>query len=166
MPLTDPSRLPQTTARTVPSITIRASLPDGTFKTIGAIKTFTRTISRNTTRRFELDQDIPGRTVEIIPGAVNNIAITIRRAMLYRASLLEEFGYGGVEDLVSQNVPIEVVEIRHPKHTGDAPQQVTYHGCYFTSNPMSVDIDGDWQIIQEAELQVGYITVEGGPTES
>jgi hypothetical protein len=160
----DPRKLPQTSARTAPSITIKATNKLGQEFTIGAVKSFTRTIDRQATRRFELDQDIPGRTVEIIPGAVNNISITLSRAMLYRASMLDEFGFTGVEDLVEQNIPFQIIEVRHSAK-GNPAQIVTYHGCYFTSNPISVNIDGDWQIIQDAGIIVSHISVEGGPTD-
>jgi hypothetical protein len=154
--------LAPTGARTVPSITIQATDPNGKNITIGAIKSMERRVDRNMTRRRELDSNPPGVTVEIIPGATTTFELTITRAMMYQSSMLEAFGYTNMEDLISQNIPFQIIEIRN-NPDGSTAQTVTYTGCYFKSNPQTVDIDGDWLILQSAVVEVASATVVGGP---
>lgn len=169
-----PSKLAGTMARTAPSIGIYLYGPNSDIR-IGAVKSMSRTVNRGGVRRFELDAAIPGRTVEIIPGKIDALDITIRRAMLYSSDMMEAFGYPSVTDLVEQNVPIEVREYRYAKPIRDVNGNITangdtdnpiqivrYIGCYFTSNPQNVDIDGDWQIVQEATLMVSNVITSGG----
>lgn len=159
------SKLAGTLARTSPSIGIYLFTASGD-KRIGAVKSMSRTVNRGGVRRFELDAPIPGRTVEIIPGKIETLDLTIKRAMLYSGDLMEAFGLSSVTDLVEQNVPIEVREYRYGKPVNGVSQTqvVRYIGCYFTSNPQTVDIDGDWQIVQEATLMVSNVITSGGPT--
>ncbi len=152
-----PNRLPNTEARPAPSIVIKATKPDGTIVSIGAVAGFTRRIDRNTTRRYELDSDTPGITVEVIPGAVTGFSISIRRAMLNSKNMMEAFGLVSVEDLIHQNIPIDIEEHRFLPNGKE--QIVTYRGCYFKSNPLEVAIDRDWLIMQEAELEVSTAEV-------
>ena len=153
--------LPRTKARVASSISIYATVNGEKFR-IGAVKELSRTISRNTSRRLELDSDVPGRTVEIIPGSISGFNITIKRAMLYSGSMLEAFGFDKVEDLIFQNFPIEIEETRHSPNGNT--QIVTYTGCYFTSNPVDYNIEGDWQVIQSATLEVTTANVTNPPT--
>lgn len=155
----DSSRLSPTRARTVPSIVLKATTPDGKVISIGAVKSMERRIDRNMTRRRELDSDPPGVTIEIIPGAVTTLELTITRAMLYKSSMLEGFGINGIEDLIEQNIPIQIQEIRN--NLDGSTQTVSYNGCYFKSNPQSIDLDGDWVIMQAGVLEVANITVTG-----
>lgn len=157
----DRKRLAPHRARSVASITIKARTPEGKEIDIGAVRSMERRMSRNMTRRRELDSDPPGATIEIIPGAVTTFELTIRRAMLYKASMLEEFGIGGIEDLIQQNIPLEIIEERHSP--SGQTQIVTYTGCYFKDNPLSIDIEGDWIIVQDATLEVASAKVTGGP---
>jgi hypothetical protein len=71
--------------------------------------------------------------------------------------MLEAFGLTGVEDLIYQNTPITIEE--HRFMPDGKEQIVTYHGCYFKDNPVSLDIDGDWQMMQSATLEVATCTV-------
>ena len=157
----DSKKLPRITARPASSILIKATKPTGgAAVTIGAVKGFRRSIDRNTSRRYELDSDVPGRTVEIIPGVVTGFTITLERAMLNAASMLEAFGISGVEDLIYQNIPITIEEHRFSYDgTTEKKQIVSYTGCYFKSNPLEISVDGDWLIIQSADLEVATCTV-------
>jgi hypothetical protein len=159
-----PERLPEITARTAPSIVIKASKPGGgNLETIGAIKSMDRSISRNITRRRELDSETPGITVELIPGAVTTFSLTLGRTVLNKSTMLEAFGILNVEDLIHQNIPITIEETRHFKSGSEQKTQVvTYTGCYFKENPFTVDIDDNWQIIQSAQIEVATCTVRGG----
>lgn len=155
----DPKRLAPHRARSVPSIVIKATTPDGKLLSIGAIKSMERRLSRNMTRRRELDSDIPGITTEIIPGATTTFELTITRAMLYRSAMLEGFGINGLEDLIEQNIPLEIHEVRN--NLDDTKQTVVYKGCYFKENPLSIDLDGDWVIFQSAVLEVAQAILSG-----
>ena len=160
----DPKKLAQgIDARTAPSIVIKATDPSGKMRTIGAVKKLDRRITRNMTRRRELDSVVPGITVEIIPGAVTTFEITIERAMLNKSNMLEAFGISGVEDLIHQNIPIDIEEHRFTNVSGGGVQEqiVTYKGCFFRDNPLSLDIDGDWLMIQSATLEVTTAEVYG-----
>ena len=78
--------------------------------------------------------------------------------MLNKSSMMEAFGITGVEDLIHQNIPIDIEEHRF---LPDGKEQIiTYKGCYFKSNPQSIDIDADWIIIQDAELEVATALVQ------
>jgi len=159
----DPKKLAQgLDARTAPSIIIKATDPSGKMRTIGAVKKIDRRISRNMSRRRELDSVTPGITVEIIPGAVTTFEITLDRAMLSKSNMLEAFGITGVEDLIHQNIPIDIEEHRFTNSADGVKEQiVTYKGCFFKENPLSIDIDGDWLIIQSATLEVTTAEVYG-----
>lgn len=154
----NPTKLANLDARTAPSIIIKATGPDGKMRSIGAVKKLDRRISRNMSRRRELDSNTPGITVEIVPGAVTDFSLTISRAMLNKSSMMEAFGITGVEDLIHQNIPIDIEEHRF---LPDGKEQIiTYKGCYFKSNPQSIDIDADWIIVQDAELEVATALVQ------
>lgn len=153
-----PNKLAGTDARTAPSIIIKATTPSGQMKSIGAVKKLSRRISRNMTRRRELDSNVPGITVEIVPGAVTDFTISLSRAMLNKSSMLEAFGISGVEDLIHQNIPIDIEE--HRFNPDGSEQIITYKSCYFKSNPQDIDIDGDWLIVQDAELEVATCLVQ------
>jgi hypothetical protein len=155
----EPKKLAPNRARSVASIVIKATTPDGQIKSIGGIKSMERRLDRNMTRRRELDSDPPGVTIEIIPGAVTTFELTITRAMLYKNAMLEGFGINGIEDLISQNIPLEVHEIRN--NLDGSSQTVIYKGCYFKSNPQTIDLDGDWIIFQSAVLEVASALVTG-----
>jgi hypothetical protein len=154
----NPKQLAGSTARTAPSIVIKATNPAGQMISIGAIKKIDRRITRTNTRRRELDSNVPGISVELIPGAVTDFSITIDRAMLNKSNMLEAFGISGVEDLIYQNIPIDIEE--HRFNPDGSEQIITYKGCYFNSNPESVDIDGNWLIIQSATLDVTTALVQ------
>jgi hypothetical protein len=155
----DPKRLSPNRARSVASIVIKATTPDGKLVSIGGVKSMERRLDRNMTRRRELDSDPPGVTIEIIPGAVTTFELTITRAMLYKNALLEGFGINGIEDLIAQSIPLEVHEIRN--NLDGSVQTVIYKGCYFKSNPQSIDLDGDWIIFQAGVLEVASAIVTG-----
>jgi hypothetical protein len=126
--------------------------------TIGAVKKLDRRITRNMARRRELDSNVPGITVEIVPGAVTDFSLTISRAMLNSSTMLEGFGITGVEDLIHQNIPIDIEE--HRFLSDGREQIITYKSCYFKSNPQTIDIDNDWIIVQDAELEVTTALVQ------
>ena len=154
----NPTKLAGVDARTAPSIIIKVTDPSGKMRSLGAVRKIDRRISRTITRRRELDSNVPGITVELVPGAVTDFSITIDRAMLNKSTMLEAFGISGVEDLIHQNIPIDIEE--HRFNPDGKEQIVTYKGCYFKDNPQTVDVEGDWLIIQSATLDVTTALVQ------
>lgn len=154
-----PQKLAPTRARSVPSIVLKATTPTGKLVSIGAIKAMERRITREMTRRRELDSDPPGVTIELIPGAVTTFELSIERAMLYKSNMLEAFGFNGVEDLIVQNIPFEIHEIRN--NLDGTSQTVVYKGCYFADNPVTIDVDREWVIMQRATIHVATCIVTG-----
>jgi hypothetical protein len=76
--------LPKTRARIPSSIEIYLTDPiSGIDYLIGAITKFSLKMSRMTTRRFEIDSDYPGKSVEIIPGRINDLSLEVDKAILY-----------------------------------------------------------------------------------
>ena len=168
------TNVPATIATTAPSIQLYVTFPGNSRKLIGAIMSFDKTTSRNMTRRVSLTSEIPGQTVEIIPGALNSLSLTIKRAMLNRASIMEELGYADIEDLIIANTPLTIEEVRYirvakgqpdPIAGGTAPgdkyynKVITYNSCYLKSAPMSVNVDGDWIVMQDCEIEVANVVV-------
>ena len=156
------SQLPMTKARTAPSILIKAAKSGEKPVTIGAVQSFKRAMTRNTTRRFELDSDIPGQTTELIPQGISNFTITVDRVMLNTSTMLKAFGFKGVEDLVFQNIPITIEEHRYrwdDVAKKEYKQIVEYVGCFFTGNPQDLAVNADWTMVQSATLDVATCIV-------
>ena len=152
----DTKDLPQgLKAATAPNIVIKATDKNGKVQSIGAIQSYSKSMSRSNTRRMELDSDVPGMTAEIIPGAISDFTITIKRALMNKNTMLEAFGYTGVNDLILQNIPVEIEEHRY-KPDGSSEQLYVLHGCYFKSCNLEVDISRDWTLIETASLDVAY----------
>jgi len=155
----DTTKLASTKARAATSIVISAQSPiDDKWYTIGAIDAVTRRIDRTNARRRELDSDTPGETIELMPGP-STITITLRRAVLYKSSLIEALGFDTVEDLIQQNKPVNIRETRNSPSGANGTQVIEYQGCYFTSNPFNYDITRDWIIMQDVDLDVAKIRV-------
>jgi hypothetical protein len=161
MPL-DTTKLYKGVSRVATSIKLELQDPNTQqWRTIGAVDSFDRTIAREVSRRREFDADVPGEVVEIIPGTTT-INVGIRRAVLYTKTLLEEFGFNGVEDLILQRVPVNIRETRYSPPDSDAAgaqQVIEYQGCFFTSNPISYDLTRELTVIQDADLAVTRIRV-------
>lgn len=152
------SLLPDTEALTAPSIQLYVQ-PNtfGARQLIGAVMGYTRSFTRNTLRRLELDSSIPGQAIEIIPLAVSNFTITIKRAALNTESMMEALGFDKVEDLMLTATPILIEEVRSrfDRVKNKKYQRILrYNGCILKSNPINVDLYGDWMIVQECELDV------------
>lgn len=164
------AKLAKTVARMATSVTIRAikgevnvdslssadairALSDSSVK-IGAIKTFSEKSPRTTEPRYELDADLGGDIVERIPKLVDR-SLTINRAVLYSADILEAFGFSDINDIIDQNVPFVVVKVeRAPDGSGIPTKTTLYEGCWFHDLPKSYDLGGDLQVMQDVEI--GY----------
>lgn len=164
------AKLAKTIARMATSVTIRAikgdisvdalsdadairALSESSIK-IGAVKTFSEKSPRTTEPRYELDADIAGDIVERIPKLVDR-TLTINRAVLYSADILDAFGFTDISDIIDQNVPFCVVKVeRAPEGSGIPTRTTVYEGCWFHDLPKSYDLGGDLQVMQDVEL--GY----------
>jgi len=143
-----PLYLPKTRARIPSSIEIYLVDPASNQSKqylIGGITEFSLRMSRATTRRFEIDSDFPGKSVEIIPGKLNNLSITVRRAIFYNnlkdlygsenpptttktddyassgdwMELLKKLNISSSIDIIEQIVPFTIIEKRY-----DPPQNL------------------------------------------
>jgi hypothetical protein len=164
------AKLAKTIVRMATSVTIRAikgdvnvdslssadairALSESSVK-IGAVKTFSEKSPRTTEPRYELDADIAGDIVERIPKLVDR-TLTINRAVLYSADILDAFGFTDISDIIDQNVPFVVVKVeRAPEGSGIPTKTTLYEGCWFHDLPKSYDLGGDLQVMQDVEI--GY----------
>jgi hypothetical protein len=132
--------LPKTRARIPSSIEIYLTNPnDNNDYLIGAITKFSLRMSRMTTRRFEIDSDYPGKSVEIIPGRINDLSLEVDKAILYNnlenlykaetpptttdktnykaagdwMKLLQSLNISSGFDIVQQLVPFTIIERRY-----------------------------------------------------
>ena len=166
MPL-DTSKLPSTKARVSSSLSIMVKNPtNGQWMRIGAVQKLSRGVSKRTQRRREFDSDIPGVTVELIPNPTDTITLTIERAILYKANMLEAFGFDKVEDLVENNIPVTIREYAkvptgipatNAGLAGVKDKIYEYQDCYFTSNPIEYNLTRDILMIQTCTLDVTRI---------
>jgi hypothetical protein len=102
--------LPKTRARIPSSIEIYLIDPaDEKEYLIGAITKFSLRMSRMTTRRFEIDSDYPGKSVEIIPGRINDLSLEVDKAILYN----------NLKDLYSTEMPPTTTGKTNYKAAGD-----------------------------------------------
>jgi hypothetical protein len=102
--------LPKTRARIPSSIEIYLTNPsDGKDYLIGAITKFSLRMSRATTRRFEIDSDFPGKSVEIIPGRINDLSLEVEKAVLYN----------NLSDLYGSEIPSTTTDKSNYKAGGD-----------------------------------------------
>jgi hypothetical protein len=147
----DPAKLPKTKARVATSLVLAIKRTDGKIVKIGAVQRFERALSRDVTRRREFDSDPPGVTVELIPNPTRTLTLTIARAVLYKNTLLDEFGFNGIEDLIEANIPITIYE--HRFDPDGNVETVEYVDCYFTAYPIAYDLTRDLLMIQTATLE-------------
>jgi hypothetical protein len=115
---------------------------------------FTERSPRTTEPRYELDADIAGDIVERIPRLVDK-TLTINRAVLYSADMLEAFGFSDAQEIIDQAVPFVVVKVeRAPSGSGIPTRTTVYEGCWFHDLPKTYDLSGDLKIMQDVEI--GY----------
>ena len=156
-------------ARTAPSLQlyvtqISDSLTalDGPRIPIGALQGYSRNQNRAVFRRTELDSVVPGQAIEIIPLATTSFTIIAKRVLLNTSTMLEALGYSKIEDLMLANTPLLIEEVAYRKlPDGTHKTKITrFHGCVIKSNPVEVDITGEWMIVQECEFEVAYCEVD------
>lgn len=166
----NPKNLAQTNARVPASIVIQIKTGDEGAVTIGAATGMSVNMSRRLTRRFELDTDIPGRSVEIIPGALQDLSLRIKRAMLYNnlsidggdfVEYLKKRGIYTAYDILAQKYPFDVIEKRYnPTNPGesDSYNEVVYKSCFVESVPYDYEITGEWLIIQDISVWASNVS--------
>jgi hypothetical protein len=183
------TNLPATQAQTAPSIQLYVVDPGNlntglsywttsqkNRKLIGAVTGYTRSMTRNTIRRTELDSEVPGRAFEIIPLAITNFSLTLKTVMLSRQLLSDVLGFnnqkllgfnvgnGSVEDLSLMNRPLLLEEHRYSRYWESnkwvyKKRAIRYNGCILKSYPISMDINGEWMVMQDCEFDVAYSEV-------
>lgn len=155
------ANLAKTNARVPASIVIQIKYGDKGAETIGAVTGMSVRMSRRLTRRFELDTDIPGSSVEIIPGALQDLSLSLKRVILYNSidkggdvlEYLKNKGIYSYYDILSQKYPFEIIEKRYnPSDSGDSYSEITYTGCMVESMPYDYEISGEWIIVQDISV--------------
>jgi hypothetical protein len=120
-----PNNPPQTSVRTSHAITIKTS--GGV--TIGMIKTWNPTVSRDITPIYELNVETSGDPVENVPGNVKSLTIKVNRYDLYTKRMEEAFGSVSVNWLSDADRPFAVLE--HWRLPDGGIEIWQYSGCWF-----------------------------------
>lgn len=132
---------------------------------VGAIDSFNVNVSRAVQRVRELNSEIAGRTIEIVPGPEES-SITVSGFMLYAKGLESLFrrvvpGADGGNEMVSigqQYKPFDIVE----KYTHPATKvsfYVVYKGVWLTNYSKSQNINTA-VVVENATMEVQGITAK------
>lgn len=164
----DYRKVPLTNAATAAGIYIMARVGTRNVK-LGAVISMRENIRRDTTRRFEIDADFPGRTVEIIPGKISTLTLDIDRAVLFPyakdgTTQNETLGHNifgqKIYDILYQRSPFDIEKhIVSPSNSNETV--ITYKDCFISSVSNTINISSDWLIIETANVEVSYVDYNG-----
>lgn len=98
-------RIPITRVRTSHALTIKAN-----GITVGLINGWNPTQGRTATPIFEVDVNDSGNPIEIMPGNMNGLTVTINRFDAYISRMEEAFNTPDLVMLTRQNQPFDVIE--------------------------------------------------------
>ena len=141
---------------TVTSASAIAAL-QGQAQKIGAVESFTETITRRSTPRYEIDADQAGEIVERIPELVER-TLRLTRVVLYSSDILQAVGFTDAYDLIQQNVPFALMKVEHAPDGSNIPNKTTiYLGCYFHETPKVYNMAADLKVLQDVEVGVARI---------
>lgn len=132
------AKLPNTNLgiRTTHSLAIRAR-----GKHIGLVQSFGYTLARGATHIYELNPDTSGEPVDIVPGNVTGLELSVARVDLMKDTMEQVFGGTDLSMLSDQNNPFEIVEVwKYPDGTSEI---YIYEGCWFTRITRRGDATGD-----------------------
>lgn len=146
-------RVPVTRVRTTHALTIKAN-----GVAVGLINGWNPTQGRAAAHVFEVGTDNSGNPVEIVPGNINGLTVSINRFDTYRRRMETAFGTPDLVMLTRQNEPFDVIEswalpgdvqfavgagLTTRTSEGGLPIEVSspftdterfiYQGCWFTS---------------------------------
>jgi hypothetical protein len=149
-------RIPITKVRTTHALTIKAN-----GHTVGLINGWNPTQGRTATPIFEVDVNNSGNPVEVVPGNISGLSVSINRFDAYLKRMEVAFGTPDLVMLTRQNQPFDVIEswsvpdpngpivfsvgpgLTQTTSEGPLPVQTSspfteterflYSGCWFTS---------------------------------
>ena len=127
---------------------------------LSSVRNFSRDQKRTITRRYGLGAN-SFEPLQLIPGPIET-KLTIERIILYKNDTLKSiFGFWG-ENLLSQQIPMLIVEYKDTPNAGSDDEKATilYTDCWMGTNPIEYDIDAeDLLVIQDREIEVGKMIV-------
>jgi hypothetical protein len=161
------SLIPRTSAQLTTSITLYA-LPgsvdittatsaaavaalQGQAVRLGAVESFTETLTRRTAPRYEIDADRAGDIVERIPELVER-TLRLTRVVLYSGDLLNAVGFTQATDIIQQNAPFALMKVEHAPDNSGIPDKTTiYTGVWFHELPKVYNMAADLKVLQDVE---------------
>ena len=164
-----------------PSVRILATA-EGTSRVVGYIQEFQPTESRHMNRVYEMGNE---DCVEIVPGAMNEGSISVKRVLLYHARLLEIFdanqgsqnnAIGGANPPGDKVFPVSLLDYNNPftvqvvlktvyfangmdeSKEGNFQKIVMeeYRGCWFSQLSYEVKASTDFYIFESGTIQYTY----------
>jgi hypothetical protein len=118
--------------------------------TIGLIQTWGVRLSRAVTHLFELNPTTSGNPVDLVPGNVGDLTLTVRRVDLHAKKMEEAFGGVKLDMLSDQNNPFELYETW--KTPNGSVEKYVYTGCWFTAIGRTFDVTGNRVVIAEGTI--------------
>ena len=124
------------------------------LKFLGSIERFEERNPRTTAPRYEINADNPGEIMERIPTLVDR-TLSIQRAIMYNADLMQSFGTTDLYDIIQQDKPFAIVKIeKAPANSGVSDKATVYTGCWLHDNPKEYNITRELKMVQTADI--GY----------
>jgi hypothetical protein len=159
--------IPQTSAQLTTSITLYALGADVNINNLtsasaiaalknatklGAVESFTETLTRRTVPRYQIDADIAGDIVERIPELVER-TLRVSRIVLYTSDAIQAMGFTSAYDIIQQNVPFALAKVENPPvNSGLQPVTTIYTGVWFHELPKVYNMGADLKVMQDFEL--------------
>lgn len=160
--------IPQTSAQLTTSVTLYALGADVNVNNLtsataiaalknatklGAVESFTETLTRRTVPRYQIDADIAGDIVERIPELVER-TLRVGRVVLYTSDALQALtGNANLFDIIQQNTPFALAKVDNPPvNSGLQPITTIYVGCWFHESPKVLNMGADLKIMQDFEM--------------
>jgi hypothetical protein len=97
---------------------------------IGVIQSWHPQSSRTATHVYEINSDTSGAPVDLVPGNVTGLTITVNRFDVFNSKMEQAFGSKDMAMLTDQTSPFTVKEVW--KFVGQSDQVFYYTGCWFS----------------------------------
>ena len=131
---------------------------------IGYVQQFTLSQSRDIARIFEISANTDGNAIELVPGNLTDLTVTVRRVELYANILEEAFGFAGIGAdgstqnlamLTDQTEPFKMEEVyQYVDSEGNVNSfGFVYHGCWVTSTGRDAPAEGNRLVTRDATIQ-------------
>jgi len=128
-------------------------------RTVGLIQNFSMSQTRDVQRIFEINADSDGNCIEIVPGNISGLSVTVNRVELYTQALEEAFGIADPSMLTNQDQPFDLHEV-YTRPDG-VKYGYVYHGCWFSDTGRESTAEGTRIVTRNATIQATYVTLMG-----